>query len=244
MRDILARFLFTGDMVHQPVATLSGGEKAKLALAALMLSGANTLLLDEPTNHLDIPSREAVEDALAGFPGTVIAISHDRYFLNRIATRIAELTPSGLTLYAGNYDYYTEKKSAAGTGRAHLKELADMAGGGAGGPVPSANEAPAGSADQVAASAMQVSAAAEERRRRKREETERRRREKAAAEAERRVTELEEKIAGTEKALEREEVITDHQRLSETAERLDTLRRNLETAYAAWEKAESALHSK
>ncbi len=106
VRSYLALFLFRGDDVYKNVDTLSGGEKAKLCLLKLMLSGANVLLLDEPTNHLDIPSREALEDALAEFEGTVIAVSHDRYFINKLATRICRMAKSGLVKTDGGYDDY------------------------------------------------------------------------------------------------------------------------------------------
>ncbi|MDR1028289.1 MAG: ATP-binding cassette domain-containing protein, partial [Clostridiales Family XIII bacterium] len=96
MRNILASFLFTGDMVFQELSSLSGGERAKLALLKTILSGANTLLLDEPTNHMDILSREAIEDALLAFTGTLLIVSHDRYFLGKVPTRIVELTNEGL----------------------------------------------------------------------------------------------------------------------------------------------------
>ncbi|MDR2157477.1 MAG: ATP-binding cassette domain-containing protein, partial [Clostridiales Family XIII bacterium] len=123
MRNILAGFLFTGDMVFQEVASLSGGERAKLSLLKTLLSGANTLLLDEPTNHMDIASREAIEDALLSFTGTLLIISHDRYFLGKVPTRIVELTGGGLVNYPGNYDYFMEKKSRSGSGRQYLKGL-------------------------------------------------------------------------------------------------------------------------
>ena len=112
MRSLLGRFLFRGDDVFKMVRDISGGEKAKLSLLKLMLSGANTLVLDEPTNHLDIESREVVEEALEDFGGTLIVVSHDRYFLTRIPDRILELTPEGMVEYKGNFDYYVEKSEA------------------------------------------------------------------------------------------------------------------------------------
>lgn len=112
MRNILGRFLFRGESVFLQISSLSGGEKARLALLKLMLSGANVLILDEPTNHLDIESKEVFEEALLDFPGTSIIVSHDRYFLNRIPTRIVELTENGMDSYLGTYDYYVEKKQA------------------------------------------------------------------------------------------------------------------------------------
>ncbi|ARK28636.1 ABC-F family ATP-binding cassette domain-containing protein [Halalkalibacter krulwichiae] len=110
IRTVLGNFLFTGDDVLKPVSALSGGEKARLALAKLMMQKANVLILDEPTNHLDLDAKEVLENALIDYPGTLLFVSHDRYFLNRIATRMAELENGQMTNYLGDYDYYLEKK--------------------------------------------------------------------------------------------------------------------------------------
>lgn len=110
IRNVLAAFLFTGDDVFQPIHTLSGGERGRVSLAKLMLSEANFLILDEPTNHLDIVSKEILEQALNNYTGTVLYVSHDRYFINQTATRILELTNQAMVNYIGNYDYYLEKK--------------------------------------------------------------------------------------------------------------------------------------
>ncbi len=111
IRGALGQFLFSGDDVFMPVSTLSGGEKGRVALTELMLRRDNVLLLDEPTNHLDMDSREVLEEALAGFPGTIIAISHDRYFINRFADKVCVLDGERLKEYLGNYDDYFEKIS-------------------------------------------------------------------------------------------------------------------------------------
>ena len=113
VRGALGMFLFTGDDVFAPVSTLSGGEKGRVALTELMLRKDNVLLLDEPTNHLDMDSREVLETALADFPGTIIAVSHDRYFINRFADKVCVLEDGGLKEYLGNYDSYFEKVSRA-----------------------------------------------------------------------------------------------------------------------------------
>ncbi len=109
IRTALGSFLIKGDDVFKPISALSGGERARISLLKLVLSGANFFLLDEPTNHLDTPSREALEQTLAEYEGTMLIISHDRYFINKLADRIIELTPTGVTEYLGNYDYYAEK---------------------------------------------------------------------------------------------------------------------------------------
>jgi ATP-binding cassette, subfamily F, member 3 len=110
IRTVLGNFLFSGDDVLKIVSTLSGGEKARLALAKLMLEKANVLILDEPTNHLDLDSKEVLENALVDYPGTILFVSHDRYFINRIATKVLELSAKGSSEYLGDYDYYLEKK--------------------------------------------------------------------------------------------------------------------------------------
>ena len=121
IRNMLAAFLFTGDDVFKPIHNLSGGEKGRVSLAKLMLSEANLLILDEPTNHLDITSKEILENALNNYTGTLLYVSHDRYFINRTADRILELNSEGLTEYLGNYDYYLEKKQENTTSAGSLK---------------------------------------------------------------------------------------------------------------------------
>ncbi|MBR6224985.1 MAG: ABC-F family ATP-binding cassette domain-containing protein [Firmicutes bacterium] len=108
IRNTLAAFLFTGEDVFKRIGDLSGGEKGRVSLAKLMLSEANFLILDEPTNHLDITSKEILESAISGYQGTVLYVSHDRYFINKTATRILDLTNNQLVNYIGNYDYYLE----------------------------------------------------------------------------------------------------------------------------------------
>ncbi|HFH9894973.1 TPA: ABC-F family ATP-binding cassette domain-containing protein [Streptococcus pyogenes] len=122
IRNRLGAFLFSGDDIKKSVAMLSGGEKARLLLAKLSMENNNFLVLDEPTNHLDIDSKEVLENALIDFDGTLLFVSHDRYFINRLATKVLEITENGSTLYLGDYDYYLEKK-------AELEELARLAAG-------------------------------------------------------------------------------------------------------------------
>ncbi|USK92514.1 ABC-F family ATP-binding cassette domain-containing protein [Rossellomorea marisflavi] len=109
IRTVLGNFLFTGEDVLKPVNTLSGGEKARLALSKMMMEKGNVLILDEPTNHLDLDSKEVLENALIDYPGTILFVSHDRYFINRIATKVIELSTGGSTEYLGDYDYYLHK---------------------------------------------------------------------------------------------------------------------------------------
>ncbi len=111
VRTQLGRVMLTGENVFKKVSVLSGGERAKLALALMSMENANTLVLDEPTNHLDLDTKEVLEEALCEFGGTIVLVSHDRYFLNRIPNKIIELTPNGATLYNGNFDYYLEKSA-------------------------------------------------------------------------------------------------------------------------------------
>jgi len=111
IRSILSRFLFIGDDIFKEISELSGGERSRLSLLKLMMSKANFLLMDEPTNHLDIDSKEVLEDALIDYTGTLLVISHDRYFLNKVADKILELSKEGIKEYLGNYDYYLEKKN-------------------------------------------------------------------------------------------------------------------------------------
>ncbi len=109
VRTLLGRFLFTGDMAFKQVKALSGGEKARLALAKMLLRPANLMMLDEPTNHLDIPAKEMLEEALQHYDGTVLLVSHDRYFISRVATKIVEIRDGELRLYRGDYHYYLDK---------------------------------------------------------------------------------------------------------------------------------------
>ena len=113
VRNILAAFLFTEDDVFKKIKYISGGERGRVSLAKLMLSEANFLILDEPTNHLDITSKEILENVLNSYSGTILYVSHDRYFINKTATRILDLTDNQLLNYIGNYDYYLREKTCS-----------------------------------------------------------------------------------------------------------------------------------
>jgi len=168
-----------------------------------------------------------VEEALLAFPGTLLAVSHDRYFLNKIPTRIAELTPHGLVLYPGRYDYYAEKKAAEASGRRYLRELAGQTARGAG------SAGYGAGAPGSAESAPSQSEA--ERRARKQRETEARRLTRRREEAEARIEALEAEVRATEDQLADPSIATDPEKLTALAHQLSTLQKEVETAYALWE---------
>ena len=126
IRNVLAAFMFTNDDVFKLIGTLSGGERGRVALAKLMLGNVNFLMLDEPTNHLDMFSKEVLEEALRNYTGTVLYISHDRYFINNTAEKIWELSPTGITVYMGNYEYYMEKRETVQVAVAQEQESASV----------------------------------------------------------------------------------------------------------------------
>ncbi len=220
MRSILGRFLFQGDEVFLPVGSLSGGEKARLSLLKLMLSGANTLILDEPTNHLDIESKEVFEEALLEFPGTVIVVSHDRYFLQRIPTRILELTHDGTVEYLGKYDYYLEKKGQGISGKKYLNRMQEE------------NAHTDSSADKNADT--KTLSAAEQRRLNKEREAEERRRARLSEKLEQEISELEEKIAEIEQEICKPENMTDYELLGSLSKQREEAQERLSAAYDEW----------
>ena len=219
IRSILGRFLFKNDQVFLKVGSLSGGEKARLALLKLMMSGANVLVLDEPTNHLDIDSKEVFEDALLEYPGTVIVVSHDRYFLNKIPTRILELEKEGLTEYLGTYDYYVEKKASIESGRKYLKEMSE------------AERIKTAAADGDENGNLSP---AEERALKKKREAEERRRAREKERLEALIGELEESIAQMEAEMCKPENLANPQLLTELDEKVKNSRVKLEEAYDNW----------
>ena len=208
IRNLLAAFLFTGDDVFKTVSALSGGERGRLSLAKLMLSPCNLLILDEPTNHLDIVSREILEDALSAFEGTLLFVSHDRYFINRLAERTLELGSQGLTEYLGNYDAYLEKKSAMSAVAA-----ADPSGSG-----------------------KSVSDSAQRRREQKEAETQRRRQENALKKTEEQIEALEAEIAGLEAEMALPENATNPKKLLELDGKVTAAKKELDSLYEKWEE--------
>jgi ATP-binding cassette subfamily F protein 3 len=217
IRNVLAAFLFTGDEVFQPIKTLSGGERGRISLAKLMLSGANFLILDEPTNHLDMESKEILEHALSGYTGTLLYVSHDRYFIQKTATRILELEDHSLTEYQGDYEYYLRRKE-------ELKEKTALS------TADSTTDA-SGSQEQ---GKMDWASQKEEAKRIQKLE-----REKDAIEAE--ITDLEEQLSFIEKEFEKDEVAHDSAMLNELTEKQAALNARLELCYEKWEDLEMAL---
>ncbi|ALP35710.1 multidrug ABC transporter ATP-binding protein [Paenibacillus sp. IHB B 3084] len=222
IRTVLGNFLFSGDDVLKKVATLSGGEKARVSLAKLMLREANVLILDEPTNHLDLFSREVLEAALIDYDGTLLFISHDRYFLNKMAERVIELHPEGIEHFLGNYDDYVDKKQ-------ELEEIAQEA--------QESSQATRSKASSVSATdettpktgaaayAADKQAKSEERSRLRKLET-----------LENQIKELEEQITGLEEQMTLPEVYQDYTALQEIQAQLDARKQELAATYASWEE--------
>lgn len=206
VRCAMASFLFKGEEVFKPLSKMSGGERARISLLKLMLKGGNFLLLDEPTNHLDSSSREELENTLKEYGGTLLIISHDRYFINKLADRVLVMTPDGVTEYLGNYDYYLERtKSEIGKNKAEKATVN--------------KEKPQN--DYF----LQKQRQSEERKRKTRLN-------KAEAEIER----LDGEIEKTQALLSSEEVAADYEKLIELTNRLEQLRQEQEEQYLIWEE--------
>lgn len=227
IRNVLAAFLFTGDDVFKQIKTLSGGERGRVSMAKLMLSHANFLILDEPTNHLDIQSREILEEALQNYEGTVLYVSHDRYFINQTATRILDLTGGGLNSYTGNYDDYIEKKehpsidSSGGfkTDGGSLAPLSDFTG---------------SSAEEVSTNFGQTSGK-DDYLRQKEELAKERKRQNQIKRIENRIAEIETRINELDELLNRENIATDVEQLMTINEAHETLDTELLELMEQWE---------
>lgn len=207
IRNVLAAFLFTGDDVFKRVCDLSGGEKGRVSLAKLMLSNANFLILDEPTNHLDIMSKEILEDAINRYEGTVLYVSHDRYFINKTASRILELTGRTFVNYIGNYDYYLEKKDILSVS------------------LPAA---------QQTASAVDSESKADWKQQ-KEEQARIRKRENDLKKCEERIEKLETRKQELEAEMAKPDVATDVVRLQEISKEQDAIGAELSGLYEVWE---------
>lgn len=211
IRTILGNFLFTGDDVLKPVSSLSGGQKARLALAKLMMQKSNLLILDEPTNHLDLNSKEILENALIDYPGTLLFVSHDRYFINRVTTTVIELSTEGAQEYLGDYDYYVEKKNEM-IERAELEQE---------------DETPV--QKTVAQEKLNY---LEEKERKKLE----RQRTRKIEELEQNIVQFEEEIATLEDQLCLPEIYADYEKASEITTKKQTLQEQLDACMAEWEE--------
>ena len=232
VRNILAAFLFTRDDVFKRISDLSGGERGRVSLAKLMLSEANFLILDEPTNHLDITSKEILEEALKNYTGTVLYVSHDRYFINQTATRILELTGQTFINYIGNYDYYLEKKElmtdlyAPGANAQNSAQQIP----GVGKSVWTSASSTAGNGADTASDTKQDWKAQKE------EQARIRKRQNDLKKIETEIEKLETRDAEIDELLTQEEIYTDVSRLVELNKEKEALQTNLETLYAQWEE--------
>lgn len=239
IRNVLAAFLFTGDEVFQPIRSLSGGERGRVVLAKLMLSGANFLILDEPTNHLDMVSKEVLEEALNAYTGTVLYVSHDRYFINRTASRILHLDGCKVTSYQGDYDYFLEKSSQ------DMERSADYMSKGsttASVNTVSGNSASANSAFGASASvssgsndSLQTEAKLDWAKQ-KELQAAKRKRENQLAKTEKEIEELETKIADLQEEMSKPEIASNSVKLQELCKECDATQRKLDELYVLWEE--------
>ena len=213
IRNVLAAFLFTGDDVFKRISDLSGGERGRVSLAKLMLSDSNFLILDEPTNHLDIMSKEILEDAINAYEGTVLYVSHDRYFINKTAHRILDLTSHQFVNYIGNYDYYLEK---------HDTVMAAVIG--------TQTESTASAQPDTSVSEVKLDWKAQ-----KEEQARIRKRENDLKKCEDKINTLEERQAAIDEEMGKPEVATNVARLQELAKEQDAIMAQLEELYALWE---------
>jgi ATP-binding cassette subfamily F protein 3 len=193
--------------VFKKVGDLSGGEKSRLSILKLMLSKANFLLLDEPTNHLDLPSKEVLEEALTGYNGTILTISHDRYFLNKVATKILEMSKEGIVEYLGNYDYYVEKKRLL--------------------------ESPEEESSDNIKTKTQLK---EERRKEKLKKAKRKKQRLMLKELEAKIAALEDQIAHLELMMCDEDIYSNPDKSREIHEKHESIKTQLENLYEKWEE--------
>ncbi|RMF31716.1 MAG: ABC transporter ATP-binding protein, partial [Chloroflexi bacterium] len=212
LRHLLGAFLFSGDEVYKPVRVLSGGERSRLALAKLLLRGANLLLLDEPTNHLDLDAKEVLLDALQRYEGTLVFVAHDRYFLNALAQKVVEVGQGRVQVYLGDYEHYLwKKKQEEGTGK----------------PLPPKTSSPAVS--QAKAERLRAREAA---RRAAREE---RRRQRRLEELEQLITSKEAEVESLEEAMSRPGFYAQREAAQAVVDRYRSLKQEIEAHYREWE---------
>ena len=234
IRNVLAAFLFTGEDVFKPISTLSGGERGRVALAKIMLSKANFLILDEPTNHLDILSKEILESAIINYEGTVLYVSHDRYFINQTASKIIEMAQDGTTEYLGNYDYYMEKKKELEEEKA--KRMAQMTNQSA-----YSTGITLSTSSSSSSSSSTSSSAKEDRQRQKEEQARVRRIQNQMTKLEDAISEAEEKVSAIDQQLCLEEVYSDFEKSKVLLEEKETLSLQIATYYEEWEKLSEEL---
>ena len=215
IRNMLAAFLFTGDDVFKLIGDLSGGERGRVSLAKLMLSEANFLVLDEPTNHLDIASKEILEHALNDYTGTLLYVSHDRYFINQTATRILDLVNQKFVNYIGNYDYYLEKKEELTAAYTSNVTVSD-----------SSSSASAPSENKLSWQEQKEAQAKE------------RKRQNDLRKTEERITALEERDSKIDQLMMKEEIFTNSVKCQELAQEKATIAEELEDLYEKWEELE------
>ncbi len=244
IRNTLAAFLFTGDDVFKLIRDLSGGERGRVSLGKLMLSDANFLLLDEPTNHLDITSKEILESALNRYTGTVLYVSHDRYFINRTATRILDLTDGSFINYIGNYDYYLEKKEdvEAAFAARQMAEAGNNRTAGANGTQAQSVSAVSGVSSASSQAPMTASAAGSladgkmDWKAQKEEQARLRKRQNELKKVEDKIHELETRDGEIDELLSQEDVYTDVSRLMELNKEKESIQKELEVLYEKWEE--------
>ena len=215
IRNMLAAFLFTGDDVFKRIKDLSGGERGRVSLAKLMLSEANFLILDEPTNHLDITSKEILEKALNDYTGTILYVSHDRYFINQTATRILDLVNQTFVNYIGNYDYYLEKKEEL------TKAYAST---------------PANTSSLPSTNTTSVSEGKLSWQEQKEAQAKERKRQNDLRKTEERITQLEERDGEIDQLMMEEEIFTNSVKCQELAHEKAAIAEELEELYLRWEE--------
>ncbi len=234
VRNVLASFLFTGDDVFKRIGDLSGGERGRVSLAKLMLSNANFLILDEPTNHLDITSKEILEHALNQYTGTVLYVSHDRYFINQTATRILELTGETFLNYIGNYDYYLEKKELMNNlyGTADSSQSPFAKGSGTSS-LPWSSSKPSSSSETT--SEQESSSIKQDWKAKKEKQAKQRKKQNDLKKTEEEISSLEEQDSALDDQLMKPEIASDVGKLMEIHKEKEALKERLEQLYEIWE---------
>ena len=227
IRNVLAAFLFTGDDVFKLIGDLSGGEKGRVSLAKLMLSNANFLILDEPTNHLDMDSKEILENALLNYTGTVLYVSHDRYFINKTATRILDLECNMLVNYTGNYDYYMEKHDILSPALNPSKYGLDIA---------TNNNLSTSSDNANCSCTSNTTASKQDWKAMKEEQARERKRQNDLKKTEDDIADTEAKIAALDEELAKEEVYSSSVKCMEVHKEQQALKDKLEKLYEKWDE--------